>query len=125
MAGYPIINHGAFIPPTIEPVGNVYILATTVFHVGVVMAQIGNAFACRSERVSNNHLGWTSNRNLLLGISAALVLIILTVYINPLAKLFNHLALPPIDWLGLLIFAPVLYSLEQGRKFLVRRVKMR
>ncbi|MGH2592771.1 MAG: cation-translocating P-type ATPase, partial [Anaerolineae bacterium] len=32
------------------PEGQLYVLATTVFHAGVVTAQIGNAFACRTEK---------------------------------------------------------------------------
>ena len=33
-------------------------VATTVFHVGVVTAQIGNAFACRTERGSVHRPGF-------------------------------------------------------------------
>src|SRR6185503_3347756 len=47
------------------PAGQVYLLATTVFHVGVVMAQVGNAFTCRTETESVHRLGWLSNRFLL------------------------------------------------------------
>jgi len=42
-------------------------LATTVFHAGVVAAQIGNAFACRTEKEYVRRLGWFGNRFLVWG----------------------------------------------------------
>jgi magnesium-transporting ATPase (P-type) len=98
-----------------------YALAVTIFHAGVVMAQVGNAFACRTETNHNRYLGWVSNRLLLLGIAVELMLILLLIYFPPLAKAFDHLPLPPHYWIGLLLFPPILYSLEWLRKGVARR----
>ncbi|MEP7357183.1 MAG: cation-transporting P-type ATPase, partial [Anaerolineales bacterium] len=103
------------------PDGQVYLLATTVFHAGVVMAQIGNAFTCRTENEPVHHLGWSSNRFLLVGVAAELGLILLLIYFRPLAVLFEHAPLPGIYWVILGLFAPVVYGLDRTRKVIARR----
>lgn len=100
--------------------GAVYILATTVFHAGVVAAQIGNAFACRTEKEYVHRLGWFSNRFLVWGIVAEACLILLIIYAPPLARVFEHLPLPPEWWGRLILFAPAVYFLEWIRKSIVR-----
>jgi magnesium-transporting ATPase (P-type) len=92
------------------------IMAVTVFHAGVVMAQIGNAFACRSETNRNSKLGWASNRFLLLAVSLEVLSIFLMVYFPPLAEAFEHQAIPPKFWIGLAFFGLILYSLDWIRK---------
>ncbi|MCS7060955.1 MAG: HAD-IC family P-type ATPase, partial [Anaerolineae bacterium] len=96
-------------------------LATTVFHVGVVMAQIGNAFACRTERSSVRRAGLFSNRALLAAIVFELALIGALVYAPPLAVIFNHAPIPPAYWVGLILYAPVVYLLDWLRKAILRR----
>jgi Ca2+-transporting ATPase len=125
LAGYSIIINGSSIMFSGLPSGYVYILATTAFHAGVVIAQIGNAFACRTETGHVRHMGWFSNPYLLLGIAFEVILIVILIYVAPLAEVFNHMPLPLYYWLGLSLFAPLLYSLEWGRKFLTRRIKQR
>jgi potassium/sodium efflux P-type ATPase len=100
----------------------VYRVAITVFHAGVVMAQVGNAFACRSSKTRSTHLGWFSNRYLLLGVALEIALILALIYIPALSNAFNHARLPARYWLGLCLFGPVLYSLEWIRKALSRRL---
>jgi Ca2+-transporting ATPase len=95
-------------------------LAITVYYTGVVMAQIGNAFACRTERNRGSFLGWFSNPALLRGIAIDLVILLALVYIQPLADLFGHVAIPPILWIGLGTFPVIVYSLDWIRKWLVR-----
>jgi len=104
------------------PAGLVYILATTVFHAGVVTAQIGNAFTCRTEKGRVYRLGLFSNRFLLVGIGFELALILALIYLPPLATLFEHRPLPLFYWGGLLLYAPVVYGLDRMRKSLARRV---
>jgi magnesium-transporting ATPase (P-type) len=98
----------------------VYVLATTTFHAGVVMSQIGNAFACRSETRNVRHMGWLSNRFLLIGVAIEIGLILSMIYIHPLAVAFEHRPLPPTYWLGLALFAPLLYGIERVRKSIFR-----
>jgi P-type Ca2+ transporter type 2C len=107
------------------PGGQAYILATTVFHAGVVAAQIGNALACRTEKEPIHRLGWLSNHFLLVGIAVEIALILALIYLRPLASVFEHLPLPPVYWLGLGLYAPALYSLERLRKTIARRIDQR
>jgi Ca2+-transporting ATPase len=95
-------------------------LAITVFYAGVVMAQIGNAFACRTERNRGRSLGWFSNLALLRGIGIELAILLGLIYIPPLADLFEHIAIPPVIWAGLILFPFIIYSLDWVRKWIVR-----
>jgi P-type Ca2+ transporter type 2C len=95
-------------------------LAITVYYAGVVMAQVGNAFACRTERNRGRFLGWLSNPSLLRGISIELAILLGLIYFRPLANLFDHIAIPPTLWIGLVIFPLAIYSLDWIRKWFVR-----
>lgn len=110
-----------FIP--IEP-QSVHITAITTYHVGVVMAQIGNAFACRVTYSHNSKVGWLTNRYLLLGILAELAIIMSIAYIEPFQTVFEHTNLPGSAWL-VLAFIPIgLYGLEWIRKAIWQSRKM-
>jgi hypothetical protein len=89
------------------------------------MAQIGNALTCRTEKGRVHHLGWFSNRFLLVGLVVQVALFLLLVYVEPLASLFEHLPIPPAYWLGLSLFAPALYALGWVGKSLARRADRR
>ena len=112
-----------FVERLATPEGQVYILATTVFHAGVVAAQIGNAFTCRTEKEKVHRLGFFSNRFLLLGIAVEVALILLLIYSRPLADLFEHLPIPVEYWAGLSLFPLALYGLDRIRKSAARRVE--
>ena len=60
-------------------------LAATMFFAGVVMAQVGNAFACRSEVNRGRRLGWLANPFLIIGVLAEIVMILVFVLFPPLA----------------------------------------
>jgi len=102
------------------PAKQVALLAVTVFHAGVVTSQVGNVFACRTEKARGRHLGWLSNRFLLGGVAIELLIILCLIYIPPLAQIFDHVPLPAYFWILLGLFAPILYSLDWIRKGLVR-----
>lgn len=87
------------------------------------MAQVGNAYACRSEKEKGHRLGWLSNPFLLLGIAAEILIIIVLIYFPPLARLFQHVPLPPIFWAGLALYALIIYSLDRLRKEVVWRLE--
>lgn len=96
-------------------------IAMTIYLAGVVMAQVGNAFAVRSEINRGRSLGWFSNRFLLLGVGVEIGLIMLFIYFRPLAGVFQHAPLPPILWLWLGFFPLILYSVEWIRKSIARK----
>jgi len=102
------------------PNSSQHALAITVFYAGVVMAQVGNAFACRTERNRGRFLGWLSNPSLLRGIAIEVGILLSLVYIKPLANLFGHVAIPPVLWLGLGFFPIIVYSLDWIRKWFIR-----
>ena len=104
---------------------NVHSMAVTVFHAGVVLSQLGNAFACRSEKSRNTRLGWFGNRYLLFGIMVELIGIWSIVNYEFLARNFEHVFIPYRYWLGLCFFPLILYSLEWIRKQFVRTMKAR
>ena len=97
-----------------------YLLATTVFHVGVVAAQVGNAFACRTESERVTRLAWLTNGWLFLAVGVEIAFIGLLVYVPVLARLFDHAPVPL--WILPLFaaYAVVLYGLEWLRKLTVR-----
>jgi magnesium-transporting ATPase (P-type) len=96
------------------------LLAATLYHAGVVMAQVGNALACRSDRARSSNLGWLSNRYLLLGIFIEIAAILCIIYIPFLAEMFKHAPLPAWMWAGLAFNTLVLYSMEWLRKLVLR-----
>lgn len=98
----------------------VYILAITVYHAGVVMAQVGNAIACRTAKQRGRTLGWFKNRYLWLAVGAEVLIILALIYIPPLARAFTHTPIPAGWWLWLVWYAPVLYLLDWVRKQAVR-----
>jgi magnesium-transporting ATPase (P-type) len=94
-----------------------------VYHVGVVTSQVGNALACRSDRMRSSNLGWLSNKYLWIGILIEILGIVSIVHIPFLAKMFNHAPLPAWMWLGLGFNALVLYSMEWIRKAIARGLR--
>ena len=100
-------------------------MAVTVFHAGVVLAQVGNAFACRSEKSRNTRLGWFGNHYLLFGVLVEIIGIWSIINYEFLAKNFEHVFIPYRYWLGLLFFPFILYGLEWIRKQIVRRMDAR
>jgi magnesium-transporting ATPase (P-type) len=102
------------------PFEQALLLATTVYHAGVVTSQVGNALACRSDRARSSSIGWLSNKYLWFGILIEMAGILAMIYIPFLAKIFNHIPLPAWMWIGLGLNALVLYSMEWIRKAVVR-----
>jgi Ca2+-transporting ATPase len=105
--------------------GFVYILATTMFHAGVITTQIGNAYACRTERTSVFKIGFFSNRFLLVGFLVELTLISILIYVQPFQTIFEHGPLPLQYWGFLFLYAPVMFLAEEARKAVMRRIEVR
>ena len=111
------LNHLEYLPRLLhEAPKEIYFMAVTVFHAGVVMAQIGNLFACRSERLRLRQVGLFSNPLIWIGILAEIGIILGLIYIPVLANIFEHRPLPLWYWLFLFLYAPILYGLDRIRK---------
>lgn len=104
------------------PEQTVHLAAVTAYHISVVFAQIGNAFACRSEKQRITKIGWFSNKYIWFGILLEIFSIIVMVNVPSVAVLFEHHALPIGYWMLIFTFPFVLYSLEWVRKFIVRLI---
>jgi Ca2+-transporting ATPase len=94
----------------------VHPLAVLVYFLGVLMAQAGNVFACRSESHRGRQLGWLSNSFLIAGVAIEIVLFLVLALYNSSSQ--HPLGIP--FWIGLGLFAPILYGLDWLRKQWVR-----
>jgi sodium/potassium-transporting ATPase subunit alpha len=96
-----------------------YRQATTLTLAAIVIAQVANVFACRSERVSVFRLGFLSNPFILWGIAVELALLALIVY-TPLGHLILGTGpLPLWTWGPLILGAAGLLLAEEIRKLIV------
>ncbi len=102
------------------PAAQLTAVAGTVYFAGVVTAQIGNAFACRTERARGRRLGWFSNKILWVATGISLLMAILLIY-SPINHWFDMTPLPVEYWALLVLYAPVLYTLDWIRKSILRR----
>jgi magnesium-transporting ATPase (P-type) len=98
----------------------IYIVATTVFFLGVVAAQIGSALACRTEVDPIHHLGFFSNRYLWGGLVGMVLIALALVFIPLLAEPFHMAPPPPQFWSMFIIFPPIVFGIDWVRK-LIRR----
>lgn len=98
-----------------------YRQATTVTLAAIVVAQVANVFACRSERVSAFTLGFFTNRFVLWGIAVELALLALIVYTPAGNLVLGTGALPWWIWIWLGAGAAGLLLAEELRKALVAR----
>ena len=112
------------IPSIIDiPVEQISLVAATVFFAGIITAQVGNAFASRTERGRGRWLGWFSNRSLLVGVAIELAIGLLLIY-SPINRIFGLVPLPAIYWVWLAPYALILYSLDWTRKIFIRRLQV-
>jgi magnesium-transporting ATPase (P-type) len=97
-----------------------YAKATTMCLAGIVATQIGNGFACRTNRESVFKIGLLSNRLYLLGIATEIFLLAAVVYLPFLNRVFGTAPLSPGDWLFFLPFIPTLLVADELRKAFLR-----
>jgi magnesium-transporting ATPase (P-type) len=103
------------------PTAETGVEASTIVFLGIVLMQVGNAFACRTERVSVFRIGLFGNRLLLWGIAFELAFAAALVYVPFLQSVFRTAAVGVGWWLALAAFAPVIFLAEEGRKAVARR----
>lgn len=101
--------------------GIAYRSATTMTLAGIVLAQVGAAFACRTNRASLFEVGLFSNRMVLVGIGVELMVLCALAYVPALQSLFHTGPIDLRSW-GVLIWIPVIVlALDEGRKAIARR----
>ena len=126
MAGFFYVLGGAGWSPG-DPTGaghslhHAYQQATTMTFLGMVMGQIGTAFAARTERASLRSIGVFSNRLLLWGILFELALSALIIYAPPLQSVLGTAALEPHMLLFVAPFPFIVWGADELRRWLIRR----
>ena len=108
-----------------SPLHHSYLQATTMTFLSMVMAQIGTAFAARTDRASLRSVGVFSNRWLLAGIAMELALAAAIIYLPPLQDLLSTAALPPRLLLLTVPFPFIVWGADEIRRYLLRRAGRR
>ena len=91
MTAYTAVLLGAGWAPGAElPTADVLMAASGAAFTTVVLAQLANAFACRSATTPPWRLGWFSNRLLIWAVLAELGLLAVFLFLGPLAALLGH-----------------------------------
>ncbi|MGO8870048.1 MAG: cation-translocating P-type ATPase [Acidimicrobiales bacterium] len=98
-----------------------YLQATTVTFLSMVMAQIGTAFAARTERASLRTVGVFSNPFLLWGIAFELALAAILIYTPSIADVLGMAPLPPRLIALTLPFPFIVWGADELRRYLIRR----
>lgn len=119
---YFTLFHGGWRPGvSLEPndttfLNPLHLKAMTVVFVGIVVMQIANVFACRSEKYSVFKIGFFSNKLILWGIVFELIFTAAVIYLPFFQKIFQTIALGWEEWGILLIFMIAVFFLEELRK---------
>ncbi|HAA04093.1 MAG TPA: ATPase [Syntrophobacteraceae bacterium] len=95
--------------------------AATMVFLGIVIMQVANVFACRTQRASVFSIGFFSNRLVFAGILFELAFAAALIYVPFLQDLFGTAPIGWENWLILAVFIPFIFFAEEGRKALVRR----
>ncbi len=98
-----------------------HLKAATIVFIGIVVMQIANVFACRSEKLSAFKIGFFSNKLILWGIVFELSFACMLIYVPFFQKIFNTIGLGWQEWGMLFAFMVVIFCLEELRKKMLRK----
>lgn len=107
---------------SLAPDNPVYVKGTTMTFAGIVVAQVGNVFACRTSKASVFKSSLKSNKWIWFGIASLLFTLSAIVYIPLLQGFFGTTALGLVDWVFLAFLALIVVSAEEIRKLFARRL---
>jgi magnesium-transporting ATPase (P-type) len=93
-----------------------HLKAITMVFLGIVVMQIANVFACRSDRHSALKLGFFSNKLVFWSIAFEILFAGLLVYVPFFQKMFQTTAIGWTDWTILFIFSLLIFLAEEIRK---------
>jgi len=108
---------------TLDPI--LYARGTTIVMTGIMIGQLGNLFASRTDLKSALTLNPLRNRWLFPAIFAEFCIMIAVIYLPLLQPLFGTAPLLLSDWLFLSILAPLALLLEELRKLLMHRMDLK
>lgn len=101
--------------------GPIYAAATSMTLGAIVFSQIGMVFAARTDRLSAFKKSFTANRLILLGLVVELSILLVLFYVPFFSNIFNTGPIGLLDWAFLLIWAPFLLLIDEGRKWIIRK----
>jgi Ca2+-transporting ATPase len=96
-------------------------LAQTMVFAALILAEMVNAFNCRSDHLSLLTVGFWRNRWLVAAVAASLALMLAVIHWPPLARLFHVVPLTLRDWLPVLAVALGLFPVVEAAKWCLRR----
>lgn len=99
----------------------VLVHAQTVVFAALILAEMVNAFNCRSDHLSLLTVGFWRNRWLVAAVAASLALMVAVIHWPPLARLFHVRPINLNDWLAALAVALGLLPVVEGAKWCLRR----
>jgi len=100
----------------------VYLKGTTIVVAGIMAGQLGTLFAMRTNVESTFSIGLRRNKWLLRSVAIEVLILFAIVYVPFLESSLSTAPLAPAEWLYLYSFAPVVLLLEEGRKYVLRKV---
>jgi magnesium-transporting ATPase (P-type) len=103
-----------------QPLHTDYLKATAMTFAGIVVCQIGTAFAARTERASLRAVGVRTNPLLLWGIAFELVFAAAVIYMPALQHVFHTAGLGPAELLFLAPFPFIVWGADELRRSLLR-----
>ena len=106
----------------LDPTNPVYIKGTTMTFAGIVIAQVGNVLACRTNKASIFKTSIKSNKWIWLGIVAQLSIISTLIYVPLMQGFFGTTAIGLADWAFLAALACIVIFAEEIRKWFSRRL---
>jgi calcium-translocating P-type ATPase len=104
-----------------SPLHEVYLEATTMTFLAIVVCQVGTALAARTDRASLFSVGVLSNRLLLFGFAFELAFAAAIVYVGPLQSMFGTAPVGALDLLLLAPFPLVVWGADELRRYFARR----
>ena len=99
--------------------------ASTATFLGIVIMQIANVFACRTQSDSVFKVGIFSNRVILWGIAIEILLSVFIIYHPWGNKIFSTAPIPYTVWMILVPFTILLFASAEVRKLIMRKVRER
>jgi len=119
-----VLNAGGWTWGTLLPASNLlYMQATTACLTAIVIVQVANVFACRSSRESLFTTGFFTNKLIFAAIAVEMALQFFIVYHPYGNEVFSTAPISLNTWLLLIPFAILLLAAEEGRKFVMRRLR--
>jgi magnesium-transporting ATPase (P-type) len=98
------------------PAAELIAQASGAAFVAVIVGQAANAFACRSTSRWAGALSWTRNRFLVASVAVELALLVVFVFVGPLATLLGQAPPPPLGWAVALLAAPAVLAVDAAHK---------